>query len=225
MKKVLVIGGSGFVGTHLMGRPETTGEAWSSIDMKTGTDLFEWEGEKFDTVVFLAASLEQSLEGYLYNIKLYVRFIQLFYEQQPHVIFTSSAAVLGNTLYGSSKKIGEHMLGQTFKKLTVLRLSNVFGGGDGHGVIDSIINGNRIIYGDGKQIRDYIDVDDVCSAIDKAVHKEKLGQFNISTGIGSSVEQMFKKYGKGDPDYQPARDFDVPFSVLNPRGAKEAGLL
>lgn len=225
MKKILVVGGMGFIGTRFMNSVQDSDDEWGFIDKEIDMPLENFEETDYDTVVFLAASLEQTFDAYLYNVRLCTRFCELFHERQPHVVFTSSAAVLGNTLYGNSKKISEHMLVQSFKEVTILRLSNVFGDGDGHGVIDSFINGNKIIYGDGKQIRDYIHVEDVCGAIRKVVDKKKLGTFNISTGKGKSVEQVFKEFGHGSPDARPARDFDVPFSVLNPLGAKQAGLL
>lgn len=225
MKSILVVGGNGFIGSHLMKLPIRDDEVWTVADKKIGSDLHDWKDVNYDTVIFLAADLGQTFSAYLYNIRLCTRFCELFHAIQPHVIFTSSAAVLGSTPYGNSKKLSEHMLGHSFKDLTILRLSNVYGDGDGHGVIDSFINGNRVIYGDGKQIRDYIHVTDVCWAIDKAVVKKKLGTFNISTGKGKSVEQVFKEFGDGKPDYQPARDFDVPFSVLSPLAARQAGLL
>ena len=219
---VLVVGSEGFIGSRLMKRQSD----WHGIDIRMEDDFLTWKPDiDYDWIIFLAARTDQTLEGYLYNLTLYNRLIELFYDEQPAILFTSSAAVMGDTIYGKSKKAGEYLIQQMFKNTSILRLSNVYGDSDGHGVIDSFINGNTVIYGDGSDIRDYIHVEKVCDAIDKVVSQPRLGKYNISTGKGTTTREVFQKYGQGEPDFQPKRDFDVPFSVLDPRAARDAGLL
>ena len=41
------------------------------------------------------------------------------------------------------------------------------------------------------------------------------GVTNIGTGEGTTVNDWFKKFGEGEPEYLPARDVDVSYSVLD----------
>ena len=77
---------------------------------------------------------------------------------------------------------------------TVLRLSNVYGPRNGHGIISLAINKFRhkkplTIYG-GDQERDYISVSDVVSAVDLVLKKELLGIYNVSTEFSLKLKEL-----------------------------------
>ncbi|MCD6369431.1 MAG: GDP-mannose 4,6-dehydratase [Thermoproteales archaeon] len=124
------------------------------------------------------------------------------------IVYLSSAAVYGNPVnlpidechplnplspYGASKLSGELYV-RVYEayglKSTVLRLFNVYGPGQSReyaGVIMRFIERVKkglppIIFGDGKQTRDFIYVDDVVSAVELALKKRVSGVFNIATG-------------------------------------------
>jgi UDP-glucose 4-epimerase len=52
---------------------------------------------------------------------------------------------------------------------------------------------NPVIYGDGKQTRDFIYVKDVVNALMLAARSEKDGIYNVGTGISYSVNEMLEK--------------------------------
>lgn len=135
-------------------------------------------------------------------------------------IYASSAAVYGKieTLphqeglsprpispYGVSKLAAENyvkVFSEVYGLETVcLRYFNVYGPrqtyGPYSGVITIFINrllGNQppIIYGDGKQTRDFINIQDVVDASILALVRENAVRevFNIATGIGTTVNQV-----------------------------------
>ncbi|MBI4690380.1 MAG: NAD-dependent epimerase/dehydratase family protein [Nitrospirae bacterium] len=83
---------------------------------------------------------------------------------------------------------------------TALRYSNVYGPRQNHlgesGVIAIFINKllkdeQPVIHGDGSQMRDYVFVDDVVAANIKALEPNISGEFNISTGAETSVNELY----------------------------------
>lgn len=230
--KILVIGGSGFIGTHLAKCLDFT-----NIDLKDGNDFRDPTRValcEYDVIILLAAEhIEPSKYAYRYNLSIY----QALSNCRGHVIFASSAAVYGesdephtedeepepSTIYGKSKLLGEQIVQDLFDSWTILRFANVYGDGDGHGAIDIFKRGGKTIYGSGSQVRDYIYVDDVAKSIAKvaekyAHHSHQI--YNISSGRGDTVSDMFHKHGTGIPDHHSARNHDVSYSVLSNRLAK-----
>ncbi len=70
------------------------------------------------------------------------------------------------------------------------------------------------IFGDGQQQRDFVYVDDVVNANIIAMKEGIVGPFNIGTGVGSSINDIFKILStqfnyKRSPVYAPARPGDV----------------
>lgn len=238
MSRVLVVGGAGFIGSHLMKRRPD----WEVLDLKNGDDFRDGVGGDYDVIILLAAWLGQEEDDYIHNLAIYNALAESYdRKEKPFIVYTSSAAVYADsneqhdeieepdpsTLYGKSKLLGENIIRTLFPS-TTLRLGNVFGDGDGNGVIDLFKQGVRTVYGDGKQVRDYIYVGRVVDAIIHAAEHEPhyVGHiYNISSGEGLTVNQVFEKHAKGKPLYEDARDFDVGYSVLNNAAAKDDGLL
>lgn len=111
---------------------------------------------------------------------------------------------------------------------TVLRYGNVFGPRqDPHGEAGVIaifigkLNGNKapFIYGNGKQLRDYVFVKDVCRANLLALKKGNNKIYNVGTGIGTSVNRLFAELKNfmgfsGKAIYKPPRAGELFRSVL-----------
>jgi nucleoside-diphosphate-sugar epimerase len=84
------------------------------------------------------------------------------------------------------------------------------------------------VYGDGKQTRDFIYVTDVAEAnLLAAKMKRNFAEpINIASGTGTSIMELFSileritGYRK-DPEFAPAREGDVRFSVADTEKAKE----
>jgi UDP-glucose 4-epimerase len=179
------------------------------------------------------------------------------------VLSASSAAVYGEPAelplregspkapanpYGRSKLAAETALSETLSSTATdfasLRFSNVYGPRQdwrGEGGVVAIFaarlaEGERpIIYGTGRQTRDFVYVGDVVAAIIEAVfHTGVLAgempdgpAYNISTGERHSVEEvaatlrMVSRVMK-EFDHRPGRDGDVLDSTLDPSKAASA---
>lgn len=172
-------------------------------------------------------------------------------------LMPSSAAVYGNldtlplnenmignpsSFYGLTKLTTEHYLRIYYEAFGLpyvcYRYSNVFGprqGNGGEGGVISIFakaivqDSPIIIYGDGKQTRDFIYVDDVVEANILGMQHQVIGIYNVSTGISSSVNLLVDEFrnisGKDiEVVYDKPRLGDIRDSVLA-TDKSEKGLL
>ena len=172
-------------------------------------------------------------------------------------LMPSSAAVYGNldtlplnedmignpsSFYGLTKLTTEHYLRiyhETFGLPYICyRYSNVFGPRQGNGGEGGVIrifakaivqDSPIIIYGDGKQTRDFIYVDDVVEANILGMQHQVIGIYNVSTGISSSVNLLVDEFrnisGKDiEVVYDKPRLGDIRDSVLA-TDKSEKGLL
>jgi UDP-glucose 4-epimerase len=146
-----------------------------------------------------------------------------------YFVFASSSAPLGETdppiheemvakplsPYGASKLAGEgycSAYSSSFNiKTSVLRFSNVYGPDSGHkGSVVALffkraLEGKPlIVYGSGGQTRDFIYIDDLCSAIIGALDSGVAGEvFQIATfkeNTVSRIAELVKELVEGDTD-------------------------
>jgi len=141
--------------------------------------------------------------------------------------------------YGISKHAVEHYLylyqyleGLDF---TVLRYSNVYGPRQNpHGEAGVVaIFGKQMlagqqptIFGDGTDSRDYVFVDDVVKANQLALDEGSRQIFNISTGVATTVQEIFETVAEaggydGEPRYAPPRPGDVRHNALDSTKAQQ----
>jgi nucleoside-diphosphate-sugar epimerase len=238
---ILIAGGKGFIGSHVAKVFDglDTG-LYDIVDLKDGQDVCDLKDtSKYDVIVLVAANLGHDMDMFQDNLAIY----RWAARQSAHIIYTSSAAVYADsvqphsegeptpapTIYGRSKLLGEQIISQACPNRTILRLGNVYGDGEGNGVIDIFKRGGSTIYGMGTDIRDYIHVKWVAEAIKTiALNPAKYNKeiYNISSGIGRTTNQMFDEFATAEVgNYVPARGFDVECSILNNRKAVNAGLI
>ena len=161
---------------------------------------------------------------------------------EPNVIPTSEKDYAGEPAspYGvAKKKLNEFimlMLDDQKMSYSILNLANVYGPRqDPHGEagVMSIFTGKMlnnetpIVYGDGKQTRDYIFVTDVVSALIKSSEIDENLFLNIGTSKETTVNELVSLIGsitswEGEPDYKPQRDGELLRSVLNNEKAKKS---
>lgn len=274
--KILVTGGAGFIGSHIVDAYIELGHDVTIVDnLSTGTvenvnpranfyqlDINDpeiekiFEKEKFDVVNHHAAQIDVrisvsdplfdaktnilgSLRLYQYSVKTKVK----------KIIFASS----GGTVYGEQKYFPadeEHSLNPCspygISKLTnelylsffkaiygldfvALRYSNVYGprqNPKGEAGVVAIFtvkmlqNEQPIIYGDGTATRDYIYISDVVRANVISLESFVSGAFNISTGIETDVNTIFRKIknltdSKVDEFHGPAKPGEIQRSCLS----------
>ncbi len=121
------------------------------------------------------------------------------YGEEGKKIHTEKDICLPTTVYAVTKYLSEiicqYWESKTKKILTILRPFNIYGKGNKKGVIYHMVKNIRqnkpiIIYGDGKQKRDFLYVDDVVEAILLAIKKEKKGIFNLGSGENLSLVEL-----------------------------------
>ena len=271
---IIVTGGAGFIGSHLVDRLIEDGHTVQVIDnLYTGNKEFVHSKAQFVELDIrdpnLYSVLEEFRPDYIFHeaaqtevstsmsdpmldcdinlmglINLLNAAVKLDVKK---FLMPSSAAVYGNldtlplneemlgnpsSFYGLTKLTTEHYLRIYHEAFGLpyicYRYSNVFGprqgnGGEG-GVISifakAIVQGSPIIiYGDGKQTRDFIYVDDVVEANILGIQHQVTGIYNVSTGISSSINLLVDEFrnisGKDiEVVYDKPRLGDIRDSVL-----------
>ena len=143
-----------------------------------------------------------------------------------------SVLPLPESPYGVAKSCAEQYVG-LYNRLhgtrhTVLRLANVYGprqdpAGEAGAVAifcSRVLAGKQpIIYGDGRQTRDYVYVGDVVTAFLAAADTGRPGTWNIGTGIETSVLDLAAAIGEAagcvvKPEFAPQRPGELPRSAL-----------
>ena len=235
--KILITGGAGFIGTHLqeaLGGHETS--VYDTAAVKPRDILDEGRlGEAVsgqDAVVHLAAVSDVSAAGRdpagarAANVDG-TRNVARACESGGvgMLVFASSAAVYGDaegvaedarpdpaSEYGRTKAEGERIVhGSAVPEKAVLRIFNAYGPG-GRGVVSRFVSaaasGARpVIYGDGRQTRDFVHVRDVAACIRHVLEGGLSGTFNVATGVSTPVIGILRHLagtGIGEPEYAPA---------------------
>jgi UDP-glucose 4-epimerase len=281
--RVLVTGGAGFIGSHLVKRLTERGLEVTVLDnLSTGSlkNLAEVKAARFvkgeiadrsitgelmrdaDAVIHLAAIVdhETCLRDPALARAVNVNGTRILLEEArrsdvQRFVYASSAAVYGHVTevpiredsalapispYGVSKAEAEqHCLeyAQTYGARAIcLRFFNVFGprqtARQYSGVITEFMKNLRdgkqpVIYGDGLQTRDFVNIQDVVEAILLATDSETaVGVFNVATGIGTAIEdlalELISIASQGSkPIYGPPRTGDIRRSVGDISKAKE----
>jgi len=135
--------------------------------------------------------------------------------------------------YGISKHTVEHyfsLFHQLFKlNYIILRYPNVYGPRqDAYGeagvcaifIRQMLTKEVPVVFGDGKQIRDYVYIEDIVNAHQLAMENELQGIYNIGSGIGTSVNRLIEIFRKatgyaGPIESAPPRTGDILRIVLD----------
>lgn len=255
-KVVGLTGHRGFIGARLSSYLDLLGYEVIrfSGNMLDRTDIKDYleSNPSLDAVVHLAGTFFGSTEEILEKNALATAILadEISYRNGLQLIFASSGAVYGNTsgsgaseneelfpntIYGLSKKWSEDSIYYYHQSAElnyiVLRLPSVYGPGEGKGVIarwlDQVTE-DRIVrlHGDGTQMRSFLHIDGLCSAIVYSLDYKGSGVFNISDENAISLNELislFKQYFIFEVEYSPSSN-PLHSMVLDSRNAlKELG--
>lgn len=279
--RVLVTGGAGFIGSHVVDQLVDLGHTVAVVDnLSTGSsknirncvkfyeaDIREQLAPVFaetmpEVVIHLAAQVSVSasvgdpVNDAAINLGGTVNIVDLARQAGVRkVVAFSSAAVYSHadspiredysaaprSPYGLSKWAGEQYIrllcGQHNLQFTILRPANVFGPrqiAQGEGaVVPALLqqflkrDGRPIIHGAGAQVRDFIFVEDVATAVAKTLELADGLTLNLSSGIGTTITDLWFILASlvgwtSPPIHGKPRDGDIPYSVLDNSLAQHA---
>jgi UDP-glucose 4-epimerase len=276
-RRVIVTGGSGFIGRHVVSELSDDGADVRVVDLQPHPDpdvdivqgdiadpaiLQQAFDDGIDSVVHLAAvtSVLRSLEhpGLTYSTNVAGTHAVLEASRAAGVTslaFASTNAVTGPmeepaiteratlrplTPYGATKAAGEMLMSAYTAAYGVrcacLRLTNVYGLGmqAKDSIVARLMRAIRTgatfeIYGDGRQVRDYVNVSDVVAAVRLALSGEAWkGPLVIGTGTSLSVLEVVDEVRRVtgaelSVRHGPAKAGEMPAVIVDPSRARAAG--
>lgn len=248
-RKILITGGAGYIGYNLEKylsaewfKYDVTICDFGYTDVPLAEQLESEDVQQFDGIVHLAAlsgiipCQENPKRAIRRNLLTAYNVFREASKFKIPVVFTSSGAAkkFESSTYAMQKRMIELMAEQFNDQganITVFRLSNVYGGElyieKKSTVIKQFVKsygeGKPLsIHGDGSQERDFINVEDVCVLIERALKTPyTVAPVDIGTGVGTSIETIAKYFQQHTPGYpveflQGDRTVGVESSIADP---------
>ena len=278
--RVLITGGAGFIGSHLVDALLDHGaevavadhlhrspRPWVADALQRGAQLHvadvrdlasvrrAFEAARPEVVMHLAAQVDvrKSIADPSFDAQVNAAGTVSVLEAAREVgarrvILASTAAVYGDprelptaedapiaplSPYGTSKAAAEWYLGQ-YRRLhgistLAVRMANVYGPRqDPHGEagVVSIFCGlaaageRATVFGDGRQTRDYVYVEDVVEAWLAAAESDATGAINLATGVETNLLDLADALGL-EYELAPGRPGEIERSCLDPSAGAE----
>ena len=206
MSRILVIGGSGFIGEQLVKALRTEGKnvvapRITELDIASEQSKLGELFQKHDTLIILTQPTEKGIK----NIRSALALSEI-----DQVLYASTALVYGSSTkpqgegapvspasdYARQKYAEEQLLRESGVPLTIMRFGNVYGGLKNRGIVQKAIEtlyAQKPLETSGEdQIRDFIHVDDIVKAVCALVDLPPANRVvNIMTGKGTKIGDVF----------------------------------
>jgi UDP-glucose 4-epimerase len=276
-RRILVTGGSGFIGRHVVAELSAAGARVRVVDAKRHPDPgVEFVSGDITEADVVASSLEGGIDGivHLAAVTSVLRSVErprLTYETNvaatlglleaarkagvSALVFASTNAVTGAmeapkiteaatlkplTPYGATKAAAEMLMSAYTAsyglRCACLRLTNVYGLGmqAKDSIVARLMRAVRLntpfeIYGDGRQVRDYVNVGDVVAAVRLALVDDVWsGPIVIGSGSSLSVLEVVEAVRTTtgvelQVHHGPAKPGEMPAVIVDPGRAHAAG--
>jgi UDP-glucose 4-epimerase len=163
--------------------------------------------------------------------------------REDELPFAETARLVPDSVYGQSKLAAEGYVtyyGRAYGMDNhVVRLGNVYGPRQDPALEAGVVaifcglardGGRPTVFGDGRQTRDYVHVEDVVAGIIAASEGGSPGPFNIGTGVETTVLELAERIAQlarrddFEPETAPEREGEVQRTYLDvSRAASELG--
>jgi nucleoside-diphosphate-sugar epimerase len=189
---VLVTGHQGFIGSNLSRYLIEKNYIVIGLDIKSGNDILTCDLPRCDLVIHLAGiggvreSLKNPAVYWQNNVEGTKRILDHYKDVRVLVAGSSSQYEPHLNPYAASKHVIEHI---PHNNVVFMRLHTVYSSSPRKGMFfDKLINGNLEYV--TNHYRDFIHVDDVCSAIDILIKSSYTGNIDIGTGLNVKISNI-----------------------------------
>lgn len=190
--KILITGNEGFIGSNLEIFLKELGHIVIGLDIKSGNDILICDLPDCDAVIHLAGiggvreSISDPARYWKVNVDGTKRILDRYQENRVLVAGSSSQYEPYLNPYAASKHVIEKI---PHPNVVFMRLHTVYGPTPRKGMFfDKLLNGTLEYVTD--HYRDFIHVEDVCSAINLLLNSTITGSIDIGTGNSIKISDI-----------------------------------
>jgi nucleoside-diphosphate-sugar epimerase len=190
--KILITGHEGFIGSNLESFLKLQGHVVTGLDIKSGNDILVCELPDCDLVVHLAGvggvreSLADPAKYWRNNVEGTKRILEHYYDKRVLVAGSSSQYEPHLNPYAASKHIIESI---PHNNVVFMRFHTVYSSCPRKDMFfDKLIKGSIEYVTD--HTRDFIHVDDVCSAVNILINSDYVGSIDVGTGKSIKISDI-----------------------------------